>query len=79
RSVTSLGRKVGDDEGKKHTFEEQGERLYAGRTQVTDGVFEITIKMPSEIADNYRPATLSMFAAAADGQEASGVCRDLYA
>lgn len=79
RSITSLGRKVGDDEGKKHTFEEQGERLYAGRTQVTDGIFEITIQMPSEIADNYRPATISMFASADDGQEASGVCRDLYA
>lgn len=79
RSITSLGRKIGDNEGKKHTFEEQGERLYAGRAQVTAGEFEITIQMPSEIADNYRPATISMFASADDGQEATGVSRDIYA
>lgn len=76
RSFTSQGR---GDEGLEVTFDEQGERLYAGRAQVTAGVFEATIAMPSEIADNFRPATLSMFAAAESGAEAIGVCRDLYA
>lgn len=77
RSFTSFGRGA---EGKQVTFDEQGERLYAGRTKVTDGVFELTIAMPAEIADNFRPATVSMFAASDDDSslEASGVCRDLY-
>ncbi len=75
RSFTSFGR---GKEGKQVTFDEQGERIYTGRAQVTDGVFETVINMPLEIADNYRPATLSMFAASESGEEASGVCRDLY-
>ncbi|MCM1356072.1 MAG: type IX secretion system sortase PorU [Staphylococcus sp.] len=78
RSITTLGR--GDkDQGRQHTFEEQGERLYAGRANVVNGFFEAVIAMPGEIADNFRPATLSMFAAAETGEEATGVCRDLYA
>lgn len=76
RSFTTFGR---GDQGTEYTFDEQGERLYAGRTQVRNGEFEITIPMPAEIADNFRPATLSMFAAAEDGEEAIGVNRDLYA
>lgn len=75
RSFTSFGR---GKEGKQVTFDEQGERIYTGRAQVKEGVFETVINMPLEIADNFRPATLSMFAAADDGEEASGVCRDLY-
>lgn len=76
RSFTTYGR---GETGKEVTFDEQGERLYTGRAKVTGGVFDVTVAMPSEIADNYRPATLSMFAAADDGREASGVCRNLYA
>lgn len=76
RSFTSEGRGEG---GVQVTFDEQGERLYAGRAQVTGGVFETTIAMPPEIADNFRPATLSMFAASESGAEAIGVSRDLYA
>lgn len=75
RSFISKGR---GEEGKEVVFDEQGERLYAGRTTVKDGVFEIIISMPAEISDNYRTATLSMFAAAENGAEASGVTRDLY-
>ena len=79
RSFTSYGRGTQGTPGKEVTFDEQGERLYAGRAEVTGGKFELVIPMPSEIADNYRPATVSMFAAADDGREASGVCRDIYA
>lgn len=75
RSFTSEGR---GDEGQQVTFDEMGERLFTGRTKVTDGTFEITISMPAAVAENYRPATLSMFAAAEDGTEASGVSRNLY-
>lgn len=76
RSFTSEGR---GDHGIPVTFDEQGERLYAGRAQVKEGVFEAIIAMPSEIADNFRPATLSMFAASESGEEAIGVSRELYA
>ncbi len=34
--------------------------------------------MPSEVAENYRPATMTLFAAADDGTEATGVSRNLY-
>lgn len=74
-SLTSEGR--GDD-GESVTFDEKGERLFSGRTSVTDGLFEITIPMPSEVAENYRPATMTLFAAADDGTEAAGVSRNLY-
>lgn len=83
KSFTTFGRPSNaggsGDVGKSVTFDEQGDRLYAGRTQVTNGEFEIIINMPEDIADNFRPATLSMFAADDEnGAEASGVCRDLY-
>ena len=77
RSFLTKGR--GDkDSGKQVVFDEQGERLYAGRTTIKSGEFEITIAMPAEISDNFRNATLSMFASAEDGTEAIGVCPDLY-
>ncbi|MCM1076084.1 MAG: type IX secretion system sortase PorU [Bacteroides sp.] len=79
RSFTTHGRGTQGTPGKEVTFDEQGERLYTGRTLVTAGEFELVIPMPAEIADNFRPATMSMFAASDDGLEASGVCRDLYA
>lgn len=75
RSLTSEGR---GENGESITFDEMGERLFAGRTSVKDGEFEITVPMPAEVAENYRPATVSLFAAADDGTEASGTCRDLY-
>lgn len=75
RSFTTKG--SGDGEAQL-VFDEQGERLYAGRTAVAAGEFEVTIAMPAEISDNYRNATLSMYAKADDGTEASGVTRDLY-
>lgn len=75
RSFTTKGR--GDD-GEEVPFDEMGSRLFAGRTSVTNGTFELNIAMPAEIADNYRPATITMFAAADDNTEAAGATRDLY-
>ncbi len=75
RSVTTLGN--GDD-GSEDIYDEQGDRLYAGRTRVENGEFDITIVLPSEIADNFRPAALNMYAVADDGAEAVGVNRDFY-
>lgn len=75
RSFITHGR---GDSGVEVVFDEQGERLYAGRARVTDGIFEATISMPAEISDNYRNATLSLYAVSDSGAEASGVSRDLY-
>lgn len=72
-SVTTKGN--GDD-GVSIIFEQQGEMLYTGRNIVKDGRFEFSFTMPAEIADNYRPAALNMYAASSDGKyEASGCNR----
>lgn len=65
-------------DGKESTFEEQGDRLYVGRDSVRQGKFNVTISMPSEIASNFRPAALNMFAYTSDGRDASGVNRDFF-
>lgn len=75
RSVTTLGN--GDD-GSEDIYDEQGDRLYAGRARVENGEFDITVVLPSEIADNFRPAALNMYAVSDDGTEAMGVSRDFY-
>lgn len=77
-STTSNGLPADDTEGRAVTFEEMGSKLYSGRGVVKDGEFTVTIPMPSEVADNFRPATLNMYAIAADGREATGVNRDFY-
>lgn len=75
-STTSLGN---GDAGEQVTFEQHGSRLYAGSTKISEGNFELNIPMPAEIADNYRPATLSLFATETKGsREAAGVSRDFY-
>lgn len=68
----------GGDNGEESTFEEQGDRLYVGRDSVVDGHFQLDISMPSEIASNFRPAALNIYAVANDGRDAMGVNRDFY-
>lgn len=76
RSVTTKG--YGTD-GVRTTFEDLGERLYCGSAKVVDGRFSIRIAMPAEVAQNYRPAAMSLFAYADnDNVEAVGLCRDFY-
>ncbi|MDE6279385.1 MAG: type IX secretion system sortase PorU [Paramuribaculum sp.] len=78
-STTTTGRKTAlDGEGKQITFEEQGSLLYAGRDSVAGGRFAIHIPMPAEVADNYRPAAISLYAASSDGREAIGCNRNFY-
>lgn len=66
------------DSGKEYTFEQQGERLQAVVDSVRQGRFSVNMVMPGEIANNYRPAALSMYAVADDGRDAVGVNRDFY-
>ncbi|MCM1164333.1 MAG: type IX secretion system sortase PorU [Muribaculaceae bacterium] len=59
--------------------DEQGERLFTGRAAVRNGRWTLEAVLPSEIADNYRPATMSLYARSDDATlEASGVNRDFY-
>lgn len=78
-STTSLGRTtVNDGEGRQVTFEEQGERLFAGRDSVAGGRFTLAVAMPDQVADNYRPAAMSLYAVGTDGTEATGANRNFY-
>lgn len=74
QSVVSKGH--GTD-GEQVPFEVHGDMLFTTRGTVTDGKFTINVQMPAEIADNFRPATLNLYAMA-DSAEAVGVCRDIY-
>ncbi len=70
------------DSGKEVTFEEKGALLFVAMGEVKNGVFEAKVRMPQNIADNYRPATLSMYAnstVANDMRTASGVSNSIYA
>ena len=76
RTFTTLGH---HKDGTKDPFEDYGERIYCGSAKVVGGRFEFTAAMPAEISQNFRPATMSLFAYAADSDnEAAGLCRDFY-
>ena len=64
--------------GREYTFDEKGDRLFMGRGKVVNGKFTIDVAMPFEVADNFRPATLNMYAWNAGGEEAIGANRDFY-
>lgn len=67
------------DEGSVNVYDVMGDKLYAGAAKVENGYFSAKIAMPANIADNFRPATLSMYAAADNSDaEAIGVNRDFY-
>lgn len=66
------------EQGLEYTFEQQGGRLHTSIHPVKEGKFTISIPMPGEVADNYRPAALDMYAVANDGNDAVGVERNLY-
>lgn len=74
-STTSHG--YGQD-GEQVTFEQRGDRLQAHVDTVINGHYKTRLIMPSEIANNFRPATLNMYAVTADGRDAAGVNSDFY-
>lgn len=75
-SITTLGRGTEDDPGRQLVFEQQGSRLYTGRDSINGGRFSIRVAMPSEIADNYRPAAINLYATGPT--EASGTFHNIY-
>lgn len=67
------------DDGREDVYDVMGDKLYAGAARVEGGRFSAKIAMPANIADNFRPATLSMYAVADNtNAEAIGVNRDFY-
>lgn len=77
KSYTTLG--TGGDTGKKVTFDTHGDRLYEGYFPVKDGRFDVVIPMPSEITNNFRPATMSLYAYPAGTEgDAAGCESRLY-
>lgn len=75
KSITTNG----NGNGKAVVFDTQGDKLFTGAGTVKDGRFTIKVEMPSQVADNFRPATLSMYAYSDNGStEAVGVNRDFY-
>lgn len=75
-SVTTAG----NNGGTPMTFDTQGSKLLSVSTPVAGGRFRAQVAMPSDISDNFRPATLNMYATEGRGaREAVGVCRELYA
>ncbi len=70
----------GNGAGKRYTFEEQGERLYSGRDTVQGGKFTITVAMPEDVANNFRPGAMNLYATASTSHldDAMGTCRTFY-
>lgn len=75
RSVTTYGH----GNGKVEAFDTHGDKLFAGATKVEGGRFTIRVAMPGQVADNFRPAAVQMYAYATDSDlEAIGNDRRLY-
>lgn len=78
QSTTSHGN---GDTGVPYTFQQIGGKLFAGSTPIVDGRFSLRVSLPAEIADNYRPATINMYAAPSNScshRDAIGVSHQFY-
>lgn len=78
RSTTTNGY---GEHGVKYTYEEMGGKVYAGATPIVNGHYELRVTLPADIADNYRPATINMYAVPdkdCQHAEAIGVSHNFY-
>lgn len=64
--------------GSPFTFDRHGLRLFVGNDSVIAGRFNMKITMPASVADNFREASLTLFAKSIDGATAADNFRDLY-
>lgn len=70
---------VNPDYDKQKVFEEHGERVFTGSAKVTGGHFTLKVNMPAEIAQNYRPGSIALYAASTDDDtEAATLMNDIY-
>lgn len=60
------------------TYNDRRNRLFTGRVRVTGGKWTATVNMPPEIANNYSPALLSLYAYDDTGKEANGAFDKFY-
>lgn len=68
-----------DDAEARVTYDQQGSKIYMGVAKVNNGRFSITAALPAEITDNFRPATINMYAySGSDTREAVGVNSGFY-
>ncbi len=68
-----------DDPKAVVVYDQQGPKIFAGVAKAQDGRFTIQASMPAEIDNNFRPATINMYAhSASDPREAIGVNREVY-
>lgn len=74
-SVTTHGN---GDSGVEFTYDENLRTIYLGQDSVEGGRYSIKFRIPTDIANNYRPAMANMYAVSADGIEASGIDNNLY-
>ena len=77
RSVTTIGRDIDGTTGRESVYDEHGDRLAAARDSVAGGQFTAKVTVPSELADNFRPALLSVNASGT-GSTASGAFSGFY-
>ncbi len=80
KSVTTLGN---GENGVQSNFEEYGDRIFTGSTRVVNGQYTLRVAMPAEISQNFRPATVSLYAYpdgtdTSSALEAVGLNRELY-
>lgn len=64
--------------GQKRIYNDRKNKLFTGNVPVTNGEWEVTILMPSEIDNNYSPALLNVYAYSDTGMEANGSTEKLY-
>lgn len=75
-SLTTLGH---GSSPSRITFDKHGARLFAGSDTIVAGRFQLKVAMPAEVADNYRPSSLALFAVDNDEVRTAGkVERGLY-
>ncbi|MDE7394194.1 MAG: hypothetical protein K2M80_06945, partial [Muribaculaceae bacterium] len=70
RSLITLGY---GSAGVKSAFDLHGERLFEANDSVKDGIFHIKIPMSSEIANNFRNASINLYAHSSTGVAAGGL------
>lgn len=67
------------EEDGSEVFEEYGNRVYTGAAKVQNGSFTLSASMPLEFEQNFRPATMSVYAYADNSNaEAVSLFRDFY-
>lgn len=65
-------------DGVVSTYNDRRNRLFTGRVRVTNGEWSATVNMPPEIANNYSPALMSLYAYDEKGREANGAFDRFY-